>query len=119
MAQRATSIRVQLVGAFITLHLSCVTVQSAYANDFDDAPDVKALTKGMPKDIALFIARTAECLHWAGEEPYDKEGADYIRNAVEKAGCGDLDTQEKQLHEKYEGQLKVLDAIEKARHLAI
>jgi len=107
------------VGAFITLHLSCLTIQSARANDFDDAPEVKALTKGMPEDIVFFIARIAECLHWAGEEPYDKERADYIKNAVEKAGCANLDNQETHLHEKYKDQPKMLDAIEKARHLVI
>jgi hypothetical protein len=79
MAQLTASIRVLLVGAFITLRLSCLTIQSACANDFDDVPDVKALTKAMPEDITFLIAQIAECLHWAAEEPYDKERADYIK----------------------------------------
>ena len=70
----------------IVLHLSFTATNYAYANDFDDAPQVKALAKGMPEDIAFFIARTAECNHWAGEEPYDKDRASDIRNAVETAG---------------------------------
>ena len=70
----------------IVLHLSFTGTNYAYANDFDDAPQVKALAKGMPEDIAFFIARTAECNHWAGEEPYDKDRASDIRNAVETAG---------------------------------
>lgn len=75
----------------IVLHLSFTATNNAYANDFYDAPQVKALAKGMPEDIAFFIARTAECNHWAGEEPYDKDRANYIRNAVEKAGSPLLD----------------------------
>ena len=79
--------RFLLMFGVIVLHLSFTGTNYAYANDFDDAPQVKALAKGMPEDIAFFIARTAECNHWAGEEPYDKDRANYIRNAVEKAGC--------------------------------
>ena len=79
--------RFLLMSGVIVLHLSFTATNYAYANDFDDAPQVKALAIGMPQDIAFFIARTAECNHWAGEEPYDKDRANYIRNAVEKAGC--------------------------------
>jgi len=101
----------------IVLHLSFTATNYSFANDFDDAPQVKALAKGMPKDIAFFIARTVECNHWAGEERYDKDRANYIRNAVEKAGCENLDVQEMKLREKYRGQPKLLDVIEKAKHL--
>jgi len=106
-----------LMSGVIVLHLSFMATNYAYANDFDDAPQVKALAKGMPEDIAFFIARTVECNHWAGEEPYDKDRANYIRNAVEKAGCENLVGQEMKLREKYRGQPKLLDAIEKAKHL--
>ena len=106
-----------LMSGVIVLHLSFTATNNAYANDFYDAPQVKALAKGMPEDIAFFIARTAECNHWAGEEPYDKDRANYIRNAVEKAGCENLVGQEMKLREKYRGQPKLLNAIEKAKHL--
>ena len=109
--------RFLLMSGVIVLHLSFTATNYAYANDFDDAPQVKALAKGMPQDIAFFIARTAECNHWAGEEPYDQYRANFIRNAVEKAGCENLVGQEMKLREKYRGQPKLLDAIEKAKHL--
>ena len=105
--------RFLLMSGAIVLHLSFI----AYANDFDDAPQVKPLAKGMSEDIAFFIARTAECNHWAGKEPYDKDRANYIRNAVEKAGCENLVGLEMKLREKYRGQPKLLDAIENAKHL--
>ena len=106
-----------LMSGVIVLHLSFTATNNAYANDFYDAPQVKALAKGMPEDIAFFIARTAECNHWTGEEPYDKDRANYIRNAVEKAGCENLVGQKMKLREKYRGQPKLLNAIEKAKHL--
>src|SRR3974390_576617 len=109
--------RFLLMFGVIVLHLSFTGTNYAYANDFDDAPQVKALAKGMPEDIAFFIARTAECSHWAGEEPYDKDRANYIRNPVEKAGCENLVSQEMMLREKYRGQPKLLDAIENVKHL--
>src|SRR6516162_2442767 len=106
-----------LMSGVIVLHLSFTATNNAYANHFYDAPQVKALAKGMPEDIAFFIARTAECNHWAGEEPYDKDRANCIRNAVEKAGCENLVGQKMKLREKYRGQPKLLNAIEKAKHL--
>ena len=30
--------------------------------------------------------------HWAGEKPYDRARANYIKNAVEKAGCENLES---------------------------
>ena len=30
--------------------------------------------------------------HWAEEKPYDRDRANYIKNAVEKAGCENLES---------------------------
>ncbi len=88
-----------------------------FANDFDDLPEVKALQKGMPKEIASFISRAAECHHWGGEDPYDKERAEFIGKAVETAGCSKLDGDAKHLRQKYQRDPKVLETIEKAKDL--
>jgi len=89
------------------------------ASDFDNLTEVKTLQKGMPMDVAAFISKSAECTHWGNEEPYDKERAEFIRNAALKAGCSRLDGEEIQLRRKYRKNPKVLEIIEKAKNLAM
>jgi hypothetical protein len=78
---------------------------------------VKEITNGQPEDVVAFIERMVERNHWGGEEPYDKERAEQIRKAVEKARCDSLDSEEQALKRKYKGNKKVLDAIGKAKEL--
>ena len=89
------------------------------ASDFDNLTEVKALQKGMPKDVAAFISKSTECTHWGNEEPYDRERAEFIRNAVLKAGCSRLDGEETQLRRKYRNNPKVLEIIKKAKNLSM
>jgi hypothetical protein len=104
--------------AAIFLMLS-VLAAPALAGDIDDLPQVKALSKGMPPDVAALISRIVECNHWGGEDPYDKERADDISRAVEKAGCDRVEADEKALREKYKAQPPVLEAIDKANKIVI
>jgi|SRR5229473_4600445 hypothetical protein len=99
---------------FLLLSLIAISPK-LYASDFDNLPEIKALQKGMPKDVQSFILRTAECTHWGGEEPYDKERANFIRRAVERAGCSRLDADEKRLRDKYKKNPEVSAAIDKGR----
>ena len=91
----------------------------AFANEFGNLPQVKEIAGGQPKDVVALVERIAECNHWSGEEPYDKERADQIRKAVEKAKCGDLDSDKEAIEQKYKGNNRVLDAINKATKLMI
>src|SRR5215471_3259313 len=84
-----------------------------FADELDDLPVVKELRKGMPDDVVSFIRRAVECNHWGGEDAYDKERAEFISKAVEKAGCSKLDADEKELRRKYRNQPKILETIEK------
>src|SRR3974390_1995433 len=89
------------------------------ASDFDNLPEVKTLQKWMPKDVTAFISKFAECSHWGNEDPYDKERAEFIRNAALKAGCSRLDGEEFQLRRKYRNDPKILEIIKKARNLSM
>ena len=73
----------------------------------------------MPKDVTAFISKFAECSHWGNEDPYDKERAEFIRNAALKAGCSRLDGEEIQLRRKYLTNPKVLEIIKKAKDLSM
>jgi hypothetical protein len=87
------------------------------AGEFAKLPEVKKLTMGQSKEVAFFIERTAECNHFGSEEPYDKQRAQELKNAIEKAGCNKLEVQEKILKEKYKADKKVLTIIENAKTL--
>ncbi len=99
---------------FFSLALSLVyaTAQA------QDSPDIEALKKGMPKDVATFISRAFGCNHWGGEEAYDAAydaaRAKEIKEAVRKLGCDKLEADETTLRKKYKDDPKVLRAMKKA-----
>src|SRR3974390_1492675 len=45
---------------FLPVTLCCANA----ASDFDNLTEIKTLQKGMPKDAAAFISKSAECSHW-------------------------------------------------------
>jgi hypothetical protein len=105
------------IGLLFLLAFVASTVASA--NELGDLPQVKEITNGQPEDVARLIERIVECNHWGGEEPYDKERAEQIRKAVEKARCGSLDSDEQALERTYKGNKKVFEAIGKAKELVM
>lgn len=99
--------------------LALIVSTVAFADELGNLPQVQEITRGQPKDVVALIERIAECNHWSGEEPYDKERADQIRKAVEEAKCGDLDSDKEAVEQKYKANNKVLDAIKIATKLMI
>jgi hypothetical protein len=99
--------------------LAFVLSATAFANEISNLPQVKKIANGQPEDVVEFIERTVECNHWAGEEPYDKERAEQIRNAIKNARCDGLVSKEQVLKLKYKKDKNVLDAIRKAKDLKI
>ncbi len=88
------------------------------ADDKEELPEVKSLQAGMPKDVAAFISRAVDCNHWGGEEPYDKERQEFIKNAVEKLRCGELESDEKRLNDKYRNKPRILNAIKTSKEVS-
>jgi len=100
------------------LYFVALVVSSAvFSNEFGNLPQVREITSGQPKDVVSLIERIVECNHWSGEEPYNRDRAAEIREAVERARCGSLDSEEQAIERKYEGNNKVLEAIKKATEL--
>jgi hypothetical protein len=104
-ARSATSMKT--VRIVFSSFLALVVLVAAFANEFGNMPQVKVITNGQPEDVVAFIERMVECNHWGGEEPYDKERAEQIRQAVEKARCDSLDSEEQALERKYKGNKKI------------
>jgi hypothetical protein len=76
---------------------------------------IKAVKKGQPKDVALFMDRYVQCNHWGGEEPYDADRRKEILAAVTRLRCQQLDADEKALLKKYWNTPSVSDAIKQTR----
>jgi len=60
----------------------------------------RALAKA-PREIGVFLERKAECDHWGGEEPYDKDRLAQINQAVKALRCDRVTADEKALRRKY------------------
>ena len=101
------------------LALLLLTLPWSSANEFDNMPEVKAITKGQPKEVTTLIGRIAECNHWGSEEPYDKARAEEIGKAIKKAKCDRLDSDELAIKKKHKGNNKVSEAIDQAKTLGI
>jgi len=67
----------------------------------DEAPGVRALQEGMPREVRDFIRRAVNCNHWAGEEPYNEERRAQMAAAVSSLRCRELDTDQKELRARY------------------
>ncbi len=67
----------------------------------------RALAKA-PRELGVFMERRAECDHWGGEEPYDKDRLAQINRAVKSLRCDRLQADETALRRKYAKRPAVL-----------
>ena len=69
----------------------------------------------LPQDISAFSNKVEMCLHFSGEEPYDRQRAKELERNVKKY-CRRLKQQNQQLRQKYAKNphmIRSLDEIEK------
>lgn len=71
----------------------------------------QAYFKGLPQDVIGFLERTDSCQHFADEEPYNEKRRQEISAAVSKLKCDLLDTEKKQILQKYKKQLTIVEKI--------
>jgi len=69
-----------------------------------------ATTEKLPQDISAFSNKVEMCLHFSGEEPYDRQRAKEIERNV-KRYCHGLKTQNGQLHRKYAKDAKMISSL--------
>ena len=77
------------------------------------SPDANRQLAKAPRDIAAYAERRAECEHWGGEEPYDKDRLAEINRAVRELRCSRLDADRRALARKYAKRkdwVRLLDA---------
>ncbi len=75
-------------------------------------PEVKP-----PKDIGNYISRRDDCEHFAGEDAYDKERAQYLDQMFAELQCNTLGADEKKLRKKYQGKPAMLKWLDEKPHL--
>lgn len=99
----------------LSLSIAPVAAQDAEPN----LDRIEQLAKSAPPDVAAFVSRMMECLHWAGEEPYDAARRREINRALRSLGCAPdrLDRSASALRAKYSSESKILSLIELARGL--
>jgi hypothetical protein len=100
------------VGVLLFLALGLLT--PAFADDYEN---LDKLVATLPKDAAAVVNRRLECIHWAGEEPYDKARAREIARATIRAKCDSLDRDEAALLKRYTNDSKVVKAVHDAKAL--
>ena len=68
----------------------------------------------VPAAVRAFIDRSAACLHWGGEEPYDPARRLEIERAVRALRCDTLDADARTLRRRHARQPAILRLIDQA-----
>ena len=85
-----------------------------------DAPlhdDLGARVARAPKQVAAFVRRRADCNHFLGEEPYDRERAAELNRVVRELRCGRVERDERRLREAYRHDAAVLRLLDETADL--
>ncbi len=72
-----------------------------------------AATAALPGPVQAFVARRAQCQHWAGEEPYDAARRAQIDRAVRRLRCRRLAHDEAVLRRRFRSNPEVIREIDR------
>lgn len=72
----------------------------------------EAARRRAPKDVQAVVDRWEDCVHWGGEEPYDKERGREIDRALKALRCDRLPRDTLSLRRRYKGNAWVQRLIE-------
>ncbi|HEX2559352.1 hypothetical protein [Phenylobacterium sp.] len=87
----------------------------ALAQDAPAPPDeLQRRVEAAPEDVRAFVARRAECDHWAGEEPYEAERRADIEAAIAELRCAEIEEDEAALRARHRGRPDLLDVLDDA-----
>ena len=77
----------------------------------------KKIAKGLPSGTEDLLSRITSCNHFAGEDPYDKERADFIDESVKRLKCAEIEKDKELLLKKNpKKQIKLKKAFESAEN---
>jgi len=70
----------------------------------------------LPADVSAFVKRHEECVHFAGEEPYDAERRAFLEKAMNEA-CAGHDRQLSDLRERYKDNPEARQALDSLENM--
>lgn len=82
----------------------------------DELP-LRARMAALPRPVANFIERRADCNHWTGEEPYDAERRAEIERAIADLRCARIEKDEQGIRRRYRGNRAVITLLDETTDL--
>lgn len=82
-----------------------------------DALTLRQRLDAMPRPVAAFVGRRADCNHWTGEEPYDAERRAEIERAIRSLRCTRIEEGEARIRKRYRGNAAVITILDETADL--
>lgn len=79
--------------------------------------DLRSRVERAPKTVAAFVERRADCNHFLGEEPYDRERAAYLNRVIRELRCARIDQDERRLRSVYRKKPAILRLLDETADL--
>jgi hypothetical protein len=96
---------VLLFALFTPAAMACTIGHETYGKTYTDAP----------ADLCKLLNRCVACYHFAGEEPYDKERADFLAEQFQTLRCKEAGEALSLLRKKYKNDPAAMAMIEDVR----
>jgi hypothetical protein len=81
------------------------------------APTLRQRLDAMPRPVAAFVERRADCNHWTGEEPYDAERRAEIERAIRSLRCARIEEDEARMRKRYRNDAAVIAILDETADL--
>jgi hypothetical protein len=78
---------------------------------------LRARLAALPRPVAAFIERRADCNHWTGEEPYDAERRAEIERAIADLRCARIEKDERRTRARYARRADVIALLDETADL--
>ena len=83
----------------------------------EDTQIFRTRVESVPRKVANFIERRANCNHFTGEEPYDPERAAYLNKTIRELKCARISRDERRLARAYRDRPEILQLLKDTEDL--
>jgi len=82
-----------------------------------EVPTIRQRLGEMPRPVAAFVERRADCNHWTGEEPYDAPRRAEIERAIRDLRCARIEEDEARIRRRYRTNAEVIAILDETADL--
>lgn len=82
-----------------------------------EAATLRQRLDAMPRPVAKFVERRADCNHWTGEEPYDAPRRAEIERAIRDLRCARIEEDEARIRRRYRTNAEVIAILDETADL--